>query len=183
MGQSLHAHFPAIGRVLGITASALYGLQVAYLRAGLLDVVKGHGPGSGVRASGKTLAQFLIALATNASIKQNVADAKGVAKTRAVDETGERPCPLTHASTFVDALAAILANLALAECVNEVVIDTSLRQVFVRYDRPNPPPPPPAVQNVGPSSVFGAHAPPAAGIRFQASIPGEVLVALAKVLK
>src|SRR5258707_11440138 len=119
MGQSLHAHFPAIGRALGITPSALYSLQVAYLRAGLLDVVKGRGPGSGVQASGRTLAKFFIALATNASIKENMADAKAVAK--AIPAYGV--CPLTKAATpFVDALATVLANPALVERVNDVLI-------------------------------------------------------------
>jgi hypothetical protein len=180
MGESLHARFPAIGRALHITPTALYGLQVHYLRAGLIDVVKGRGPGSGVQASGRTLAQFVIALATNASIKDNVRDAKAVAKARSVDENGERPCPLTLASTFIDALATVLANSALAERVSEVLIGASFGQAFIRYDG--------AKWQEGPggreyvSSVFGTVV-PERGVHFQASIPGDTLMALAKALR
>ena len=162
-----------------VTPSALYSLQVAYLRAGLLDAVKGRGPGSGVQASSKTLAQFLIALATNASSKENVRDAKALAKARPLMNN---ECPLTKTkTTFVDALVRLLTDESLASRVNEVDIGSG--QAMIRYDG--------AHWKEGPerwaakppvNSIFVARV-PNRGLRFSASISGDNLLALAKVLK
>jgi hypothetical protein len=133
---SLRSLFPELGRILNMTPPALYGRQVAFIRARLLKSKRGHGPGSGVPAKTETLVAFLIAEMTNASHAENVAVAREMmgASIHPDHETGELdPCELTGQVKFVEAFATILNDPALAARVNEVVVsDYDARIIFDR---------------------------------------------------
>ena len=51
MALSLKSTLPALGRILGMTPSALYERQKLLVLEGLLHAVPGRGPGSGVPAT------------------------------------------------------------------------------------------------------------------------------------
>jgi hypothetical protein len=130
MANSLKALFPALGRILGQTPAALYAHQRTFVNAGLLESTPGRGPGSGVRAAPETLAEFLSATITLASLAENVHFAKAIA--RAVPGGGK--CQLTSAATFKDAFAAILADKALTERVNEIRVTINGGYAQIIYD-------------------------------------------------
>jgi hypothetical protein len=130
MANSLKATFPALSRIIGYTPAALYARQRSFVEAGILESAPGRGPGSGVKATPTTLAEFLIAIITQAALDENVACAKSIARAK---HSGK--CPLTGATTFKDALAAILADRTLVERVRNVRIVTNGGLVDINYDK------------------------------------------------
>lgn len=177
MASSLKALFPALSPLLGLSPDALYARQRAFVAAGVLKATPGRGPGSGVRASPETLAEFLIAMATHASTEENVSLALALAKARSAHGT----CPLTGARMFQDALARILAREPLARRVREISIGVTLSQAFIRYDGA-PWASLPERQNADPhkSSVFVGKAAKRGGLSFTASISADILLSLAR---
>jgi hypothetical protein len=182
MTKSLKSMFPALGRILDMTPDQLYAYQRAFVAAGILDSTPGRGPGSGVRAGPNTVAQFLIGLITHASTAENVPLARSLGNAR-----GE--CLLTGATRFKDALAGILASEALAGRVNVVPIGVTLGQAFIRYDGAKftqiPTPEEYAAQTAAKpfkSSVFVGTRKTRSALHFDATIPSETLVSLARVL-
>lgn len=177
MANSLKSHFPALAPILGVSPDALYARQRTFVAAGLVTATPGRGPGSGVRASPETLAEFLVAMLTHATMEENIHLARNLGKARSARGT----CPLTGASRFKDALARILTSEELASRIREVVVGGALAQAFIRYDG--------AELSQGPekyaadpfkSSVFVGKSTDGPGFRFSASMPGEMLVSLAK---
>ena len=181
MANSLKATFPALGRILGRTPDQLYGYQRAFVGAGLLDSIPGRGPGSGVSATPKSVAQFLICLLTQASIAENVRAAKAFARAR---EHSGKTCLLTEAKTFVDALERLLADESLAKRVNNIDLGMSEGYGTIRYDGGDWTKPPLAGEKRDYKfSIFRAYQPKFDALRFSALISGDVFLALAKVLK
>jgi hypothetical protein len=183
MANSLKSLFPAMGRILDLTPDALYAYQRAFVAAGILDATPGRGPGSGVRADPDAVAQFLIGLLTRASMEENISLARSLGNAKSVD--GQ--CPLTGAKRFKDALACVLANEALASRVNEVLIGVTLCQALILYDGAKSTPPPyseefSAQRAAYPvkSSIFVGTSKNRNPLRFQASIPSDTLLSLAK---
>jgi len=169
---SLNAMFPALGRILDETPDALRTRQRALVAAGLLDSLPGKGPGSGVAATPRALAQFLIGACT---------DTGNGALLKARPSEGR--CPFTGTKTFVDALAAILADEALARRVQEVHIAISYGYATIRYDGAPWQDGPEALAKRPPKSVVFGGAPRRSGLQFSASIPAEILLAIVKELK
>jgi hypothetical protein len=177
MANSLKSMFPKLGRIFDVSPDALYAYQRAFVAAGILDSTPGRGPGSGVRASPETVAQFLIGLLTNASVEENVHHARSLGNARSAD--GE--CRLTGAKRFKDALAAVLANETIAGRVREVLVGVTLAQAFIRYDGAQCTEGPEKYAADSPkSSVFVGTSPKRHPLLFQASIPSNTLLSLAK---
>jgi hypothetical protein len=129
MANSLKAMLPALGRILGETPDALYGWQRAMVREGLLESTPGRGPGSGTPATAQAVAQFLIGVCCQATRLENVPRAKSIAKAKAAGK-----CSLTGAKTFVDALAAILADRTIADRVRDIRIAINCGLVDINFD-------------------------------------------------
>ncbi len=183
MAGSLMALFPQIGHILGKTPDALYAYQRAFVRAGILESKSGRGPGSGVRASPKTISQLLIGLITHASILENIRVAHSIAK--AVPASTTRKCPLTGATNFEDALSQMLSDEKSAARVNEIRVGVTLAQAFIRYDGSPPSPdvlPGSSAFRKAESSVFVGKAAKTAALYFESRIPTDTLCKLAKVV-
>lgn len=170
MAKSLNSVLPALATVLDEPPDTLRTRQRALVAAGLLDSKPGKGPGSGVPATPKALAQFLIGTCTGAE------SARDLMRARSADGN----CPLTGAKTFLDALAAILANPVLVARVRSIEVATSWGYASIRYDgAPWQDGPDALAKNPSKSSVFGG-APRRSGLQFSASIPGEILLSTVK---
>jgi hypothetical protein len=179
MANSLKSMFPAMGRILDVSPDALYGCQRAFVAAGILQSTPGRGPGSGVRGSPETVAQFMIGMLTRASMEENVHLAKALGNARSADGK----CPLTGATKFKDALTAVLASEALAMRVRQVLIGVTLCQAFIRYDgAPLTEGPEAWAADRPKSSVFAGTSPKRSPLRFEASIPDDTLLSLARAI-
>lgn len=169
MTKSLNSALPVLARILDEPADTLRTRQRALVAAGALDSTPGRGPGSGVAANGKTLAQFLIGTCVG------VEAARAFARTRPAREK----CPLTEAKTFVDAVATVLSDESLSSRVQEIMVGTSYGHAIMRYDGASWKSGPEAyAANPSGSTVFGGAA-PRTGIRFHAIISGDLLRSIA----
>jgi hypothetical protein len=131
MQSSLKGYTPALARLLGTTPAALYERQRALVRAGLLDVGDGRGPGSGVRSTPASVAMLLIGVLA--------ADGLAGAESRAATIAGAKPdggecCPLTRRRTFAEALSYLLAATGAAACVNEITISRTADRATIKFD-------------------------------------------------
>jgi hypothetical protein len=177
MANSLKSLFPTLGKILNISPSALYAYQLRYVDAGILEATPGRGPGSGVRASPETMAQFLIGLVTNASVEENVGLARNLGNARAT--AGE--CPLTGAKRFKDALARILGSEALAARVRLLELGITSGQVNIQFDgTPASAGPELWVADRPKDSNFAGTSSKRHPIYFDAVIPADTLLSLAK---
>ena len=101
---------PCIGEDLDMKPAAIYERQRALVRAGLIDMQPGHGPGSGVRATPQAVALLLIAILATDNLTETEQSARLFAKLKSNEEV----CPLTGEKTFASALAAVLSSKARA---------------------------------------------------------------------
>jgi hypothetical protein len=131
MASSLKAALPSLAPILGESADALYSHQRAFVAAGLLESVPGRGPGSGTPGTPATIATFLICMLTRANIAENVPFARSIAD--AVPEGGVDA--LTSASTFKDALAAVLSDEKLSARVGHIQIQMNGGYAKVGWER------------------------------------------------
>jgi hypothetical protein len=132
---SLRSLFPEIGRILNMTAPALYGRQVAFIRSGVLKSKRGHGPGSGVPATAEALATFLVAEMVNATQRENAPYVPRLMEAwkRSAPGSGDGPkCELTAATRFGPALVAILSKPELAARVTEIEVSKS--RITISFD-------------------------------------------------
>jgi len=113
---SLKGFIPTLARLVGMTPAALYERQRALVRAGLLQVKGGRGPGSGVRLTADTVALLLIAVLASDSLSDTEEKARAVANLRSAR------CPLTGTNNFRAALAAILASSDLSKRVKSISV-------------------------------------------------------------
>jgi len=103
---SLKSLIPGLARALDMKTAALYERQRALVRAGLLEMVPGHGPGSGVRATPKSIALLLISIMATTSLSEVEEQTKIVANLKSVSGR----CPSTGKKTFAAALAEFLES-------------------------------------------------------------------------
>ncbi len=185
MANSLKAKFPELGRIFGETPDTLYARQRAFVAAGILESTPGRGPGSGVRATPETLADFLIGMLSHASLADNVAFAKAIA--RAIP--GSDKCQLTGMTTFKKALAAIISDKSLADRVNEIRITINGGFAVILYDGSSSEATlkglakPAKLTRQPESSVFTGKIAKGPGLRFDAAILPETLRKLADVIR
>jgi len=104
--QALKTVLPALTKVLGTSVHQAYERQRALTNAGLLKARPGRGPGSGVPATPKNLAQLLVALLVGDLRESSIERIKAVSGARAAAGI----CPFTQTHRFVDALSAIIEN-------------------------------------------------------------------------
>ena len=113
---SLKALLPSFAYALDMKDAALYERQRVLVRAGLLKAEAGRGPGSGVRATPRSVAMLLISLVATPSFSEVASCTRAFANLR----SSGGPCDLTGERTFGGATTAILTNGAIAKCVNHL---------------------------------------------------------------
>jgi hypothetical protein len=101
---SLKSLIPGLARALDMKPAALYERQRALVRAGLLEMNPGRGPGSGVPATSKTLAMLLISAVATSSLSETEEQTKLVANLKSASGR----CPFTGKKTFAAALTEVL---------------------------------------------------------------------------
>jgi hypothetical protein len=116
---SLKSLLPAFARAVGKTPAVLYERQRALVRAGLLRVEEGWGPGSGVRATPEAAALLLIAILATDTLSETEASTKRIAQLKSECKKG---CTITGKKTFASALAALLASESMAKSVHKIYV-------------------------------------------------------------
>jgi hypothetical protein len=130
MSESLKGYTPALARLLGTTAAALYERQRALVRADLLDAGDGRGPGSGVRATGPAVALLLISVLSSEALTGSEDRVRALAGARPV---GSERCPLTHTKSFLDAFAALLVTTGKPASVIDVTISRTADRAAIKF--------------------------------------------------
>jgi hypothetical protein len=125
----LKGYIPALARLLGTTPAALYERQRALVRAGLIEAEEGRGPGSGVRATPKTVALLLIAELCTTVLGEVPQRTRALARAKPV--MGK--CHFTRADTFLSAFSAVLFSYGMADRVTEIVISRRDETAHIRY--------------------------------------------------
>jgi hypothetical protein len=131
MMTGLKSFLPTLGDILRYQPAALYERQRELVRLGLLTAGKGRGPGSGVKLSEDAVAVMLIALLVTDSLSETDERIKIFCDLRA-----SRPCRLTGANTFREAVAAILSSTKIAERVTLLNVDRSERLAALHAKQP-----------------------------------------------
>ena len=116
--SSLKAFTPKLAALLGTPPIALYERQRALVRAGLLELSAGRGPGSGVRLTPRAVAMLLISVLVTGSLSDSVERTLETAE--AVPDAGK--CALTGKGTFLDALIAVIGGQVPIERVGKVSV-------------------------------------------------------------
>src|ERR1700733_13567954 len=93
--KSLQGCLPALAEVLNVNRTTLYERQRALTREGLLEVLPGHGRGSGVRATPESFAMLTIGMLASV----NLADVGPLARSLSGASSIDSECPLTGAKT------------------------------------------------------------------------------------
>jgi hypothetical protein len=120
---SLKAFLPNVARAFGTTPDALYSRQRALIRLGLLPVLEGKGPGSGVLLTADTLAVLIIAILTADTLAET--DQRVVALCEARDDTLLRETGIPHAPTFRSAVAQAITDGGMTELYTLVSLEVS----------------------------------------------------------
>lgn len=131
MVQSLKAVVPLLAKHMGIAPNALYERQRALIRAGLLNKPQGRGPGSGVQADPISVATLLVAALSTDSLAETQKRTRELGRARPVDRDQE--CPLTHRSSFLDALAQVFTIDRLAKAVTRISVDRTNSHGQIEY--------------------------------------------------
>jgi hypothetical protein len=135
---SLKSLIPALARQLDMKPAAIYERQRALVRAGLLEMQPGRGPGSGVLASPESVAMLLISLVATANLSEVERQTQVVANLK----SRNKRCPLTGQRTFAHALTDVLLYDALAKRTSFFYVERGgpdLDATLAYYDNPTKP--------------------------------------------
>jgi hypothetical protein len=180
--SSLKGFIPSLARIVGVSADVLYERQRALVRAGLLAQAEGRGPGSGVRATARSVALLLIAVLASDTLADSAERAKAIAaaKTLNLEKRGRgkrRPADALSrpGSSFADALTAMLTVKGLAEEIEEVVVLRAESRALIRHALDNGQMWeadfwPPGTRRLGPTPAFST----------SATLSGEALSEIAR---
>lgn len=127
---SLKGYTVGLARLIGTTPDALYERQRALVRAGLLNLGEGRGPGSGVRTTGQSVALLLIAVLATDSLGETEARAHAIGESH---PPAGRRCPCTGMKSFLDALAAALVSTGKARAIIEIKVSRTADRAEIRY--------------------------------------------------
>jgi hypothetical protein len=128
--ESLKMYADRLGTILGTSPAALYERQRALVRARMLGGEAGRGPGSGVRATPRSVSSLLIAFlaADNLSdVDRRVSEILNSSPERA------KKCPFTAQATFRDAVATILSDVSLATRAVEVTVSRTDQRAAIEF--------------------------------------------------
>jgi hypothetical protein len=129
--KSLKGYTPGLARLFGTTPAALYERQRALVRAGMLDVGEGRGPGSGVRTTAGSVALLIITVLATDSLSETEERTRQIADASPVSDDGR--CPVTGMKTFLDALSSILSSKARASRVQEINVSRTAARARITF--------------------------------------------------
>lgn len=112
-----------------MTPEALYWRQRELVRAGLLNLGDGRGPGSGVRTNAESVAMLLTALLATDSLAETGERTRKIAGLTPAD-AGR--CPLTGARSFHGALTSLLSR-GMARRVVAITVSRTAARAVIRY--------------------------------------------------
>lgn len=126
----LKTYLPSLSVLLDTSPTALYERQRVLTRLiESVDVIGGRGPGSGVRATNRTVALLVIAVLSTESLAETYERTIVIGAAKPINEK----CPLTGTPFFSHALAAVLADQTLCDKVVEVTVRRSLGLASIKY--------------------------------------------------
>jgi hypothetical protein len=138
----LQSSLPALARVLGEKPMTLYDRQKLLVAEGLLHPVPGRGPGSGVRATPESIAMLLVGMMSGPGLAGSGPITREIAEAITRPPWAPpKPCALTGAERFIDALTCILSDEARAARVKEIRVRIGDRLATIEFDG-------------GPSTIF-----------------------------
>ena len=166
-GSSLKGYIPAIARLVGSSPAALYERQRALVRAGLLAMEDGRGPGSGVRTSWDSVALLLLSLLATDKLSDSEARVNAIGSAKA---THFKLCRFTGLPTFSGALTEILTQKSLAARTIEISVSRTADRAIIKFRGPN------KTEN---QSTFEGENAREPGIRVMATLSGDPLQKIA----
>jgi len=171
-GLSLKHLVTHVSDFTGMSEAAVYERQRVLVRAGLLKIERGRGPGSGVRGTPESMALLLISLLATGNLSEAGISTRIFANL--VNKEG--CCPLTGKRTFVEAVTALLASTELAQRIIAINVSRETRESEIAYRDPS---------NGGSisSSKFGLAGQPEPGLSLSANLSGDVLRRLADIFE
>jgi hypothetical protein len=128
--KSLQGCLPALAEVLNVNRTTLYERQRALVREGLLEVLPGHGRGSGVRATPESVAMLTIGMLASV----NLADVGPLARSLGRATLIDSQCRLTGAKTLHAALSRIFADESLAKRVSGISVQVNVGRAAIGFD-------------------------------------------------
>jgi hypothetical protein len=111
--SSLKAFLPNVARAFGTTPDAVYTRQRALIGLGLLPILEGKGPGSGVLLTADALAVLIIAILAADTLSET--DQRVVALCEARDDTLLSEHGIPHPRTFRAAVAQAVTDGGMTE--------------------------------------------------------------------
>jgi hypothetical protein len=144
---SLTAFLPNIPN-FGLSVPALYERQRALVRLGHLPAPKGRGRGSGVDATPRSVAMLIIAIMATDNLSDTDARVKRLANAKVDAAIYRHGCGVTGATTFVEALAALLGSEDLCRLVESAIVSRSNLSARIFYRKP-------PKRNYSEATVFG----------------------------
>jgi len=124
----LKGFLPIIGDRLGMTNLALYERQRELVRAGLLEQSDGRGPGSGVKATPRSISVLVISVLAT----ERLSEVKARSSLAAGAETYAE-CALTNEKSFLNAVTHIFANPGLARFVDYISVSRTAGRAEIRF--------------------------------------------------
>src|SRR5262245_44137916 len=116
---SLKSLIPHLARALNMKPAAIYERQRALVRAGLLKMKPGRGPGSGVSATGESTAMLLISLLATGNLSETEERSRILANLKSTTVR----CQVTGKKTFASALTAVLDSEELAKQLSYISVE------------------------------------------------------------
>lgn len=126
--SSLKGYTIALARILETSPAALYERQRALVRAGLLDLGDGRGPGSGVRSSAASVALLLVAVLAADGLSE-VAERTALAAKLPIKDRG----PFGRAKNFEQALSYILAATGRSGEIDRITVSRTGKWAEIVY--------------------------------------------------
>lgn len=117
---------PRMAALLGVSFAVCYERQKALIRAGILPLLPGRGPGSGVRLTPEAIAALLVAVMGTDTL------AAAASATAELLASRSRDWPIDGGHTLKDALVAMITRPDLARQIDEIEISRGSRLVIIR---------------------------------------------------
>jgi hypothetical protein len=123
---SLKTYTAKLAKLLGTTPAVMYERQRALVKAGLLINERGRGPGSGVKATGESVATLLVAAISANNLSETAERMLDIAATKST-----KP----NRAFFLDTVVDLLKSKERAGNVHLITISRSSAEASITYGR------------------------------------------------
>ena len=160
-----------VGDALCVTPAALYERQRVLVRAGLLEAAVSKGPGGGIQATPETVALLLTATLASSALSEVGKRTRQIASAKYVPRGKETRCPVSQATTFIEALVWAISSLENAKRSGLVTVSQTRPTASILFYR----------KSRSHVSVFGTNS-YTPGIHISADLPSDSLEQVAQLL-